>query len=214
MIRSYLVFVLMFSSFVTCATRSQSYAQEKSMRSDKIYFRSGFGFSAPIAESRHFLDAKFSTSLGGLVFLGDQNFFFYPKIGLNAYGYDQLTLDAGAENRVIHSRSTTYLLSLDLGYRKAIKRFGVYGFGGGGGGIILLPKISAPESEVISMYNSSNFVALVEAGLGADYSFGNVFLFAEASYTHGLNRLEEQRYRAVPLSLGVRTNVTKIFYKN
>lgn len=213
MTKSYLMILRILLVFMTVGISIPCFGQEKAMRNDKLYFRSGFGFSAPIAESRHFLDAKFSTSLGGLVFLGKHNLFFYPKIGLNAYGYDQLNLDAGAESRVIHSRSTTYLLSLNLGYRKAIKRFGLYGFGGGGGGIILLPKISALEAEVISMYNSNNFVALVEAGLGVDYSFGNVLLFAEASYTHGLNKLEEQRYRAVPISLGVRTNITKIFYR-
>jgi len=165
-----------------------------------------------MAGTKQFLNPKFSTSLGALVFLGEKNFFFYPKVGLNAYGYDQLDLDPGSVNRVVNSRSTTYLLSLDLGYRKAYNRFGFYGFGGAGGGIILLPKVTKPGTEVISMYNSSNFITLVEAGLGTDYSFGNVLLFAEASYTHGLNKLEGQRYRAVPLSLGVRTNITKIFF--
>ena len=187
--------------------------QETPKRNDKVYFRSGFGFSVPIADSRDFLDAKFSTSLGGLIFIGNKNLFFYPKIGLNAYGYDQLNLEAGEENRVIHGRSTTYLLSMDIGYRQTLNRFGFYGFGGAGGGIILLPKVSDPQSDVIRMYNSSNLITLVEAGIGTDYSFGNVLIFAEVSYTHGQNKLEQQRYRAAPIYLGVRTNITKIFFK-
>jgi len=213
MIIGFKLVILLLSSSLGCAIGNECFAQDKPVRKDKLYFRSGFGFSAPVAESGQFLDAKFSTSLGGLLFLGDQNFFFYPKIGLNAYGYDQLNLDAGSANRIIHSRSTTYLLSLDLGYRKAINQFGVYGFGGAGGGIILLPKLRTPDEGVISMYNSSNFVSLLELGIGADYSFGNVLLFAEASYTQGLNKLEEQRYQAIPISIGVRTNITRIFFK-
>lgn len=213
MIRCFMLVIILLSYCLWGCGGNDCFAQEKTIRQDKVYFRSGFGFSAPVGDSRNFLDAKFSTSLGGLIFLGAKNFFFYPKVGLNAYGYDQLKLDAGSTSRVIHSRSTTYLLSLDFGYRKAIKQFGVYGFGGAGGGFILVPKLRTPDAEVISMYNSSNLVSLLEGGLGGDYSFGNVLLFAEASYTHGLNKLEEQRYRAIPLSVGVRTNITKIFYK-
>ncbi|MGN7204268.1 hypothetical protein ACTHQF_08340 [Pedobacter sp. SAFR-022] len=213
MLRRFFPLSLILSGLLFSMSQTPTVAQENQIRKDKIYFRSGFGLSLPVAESRDFLDAKFSTSLGGLVFLGPKNFFFYPKIGLNAYGYDQLNLDAGANNRVMHGRSTTYLLSMDLGYRRTIKHFGFYGFGGGGGGIILLPKISDPEADVIRMYNTSNLVMLLEAGVGTDYSFGNVLVFAEASYTHGLNKLEQQRYRAIPLSFGVRTNITRIFYK-
>ena len=213
MLRRFFPLSLILSGLLFSMSQTPTVAQENQIRKDKIYFRSGFGLSLPVAESRDFLDAKFSTSLGGLVFLGPKNFFFYPKIGLNAYGYDQLNLDAGANNRVMHGRSTTYLLSMDLGYRRTIKHFGFYGFGGGGGGIILLPKISDPETDVIRMYNTSNLVMLLEAGVGTDYSFGNVLVFAEASYTHGLNKLEQQRYRAIPLSFGVRTNITRIFYK-
>ena len=213
MLRRFFSVSFIFISSTFTSLQCQLFAQDNKVRNDKIYFRSGFGLSVPLAESREYLDAKFSTSLGGLLFLGEKNLFFYPKIGLNAYGYDQLNLDAGAENRVIHGRSTTYLLSMDLGYRRTWKQLGFYGFGGGGGGIILVPKISDPEADVIRMYNSSNVIALIEAGLGTDYSFGNVLIFAEASYTHGLNKLERQRYQALPLSFGVRTNITKVFYR-
>ena len=209
----FLLITVCFLGLISSICLTPVAGQETPKRNDKVYFRSGFGFSVPVAESRDFLDAKFSTSLGGLVFVGDKNLFVYPKIGLNAYGYDQLNLDAGAANRVIHGRSTTYLLSMDLGYRQTLKHFGFYGFGGAGGGIILLPKISDPEAEVIRMYNSSNLITLLEAGIGTDYSFGNVLIFAEASYTHGLNKLEQQRYRAIPISMGVRTNITRIFFK-
>ena len=185
---------------------------QEARRSDKIFFRSGFGFAFPVAESRDYLNPKFSTSLGGLVFLGKNNFFFYPKIGLNAYGYDQLYRDLGANSRVMHGRSTTYLLSADFGYRKSLKNFGVFGFTGTGGGVVLVPKLSEPEADVIRMYNTTNFIALLEAGLGVDYSFGNVLLFAEGSYTHGLNKLDQQHYKAVPVSIGVRTNITRVFY--
>lgn len=190
-----------------------SYSQEGSGRPDKLYFRSGFGFTIPVGESSDFLSPKFSTSLGGMLFLGKKNFFLYPRLGLNAYGYDQLSTDDGRQSRVENSRSTTYLLSIDLGYRTSVDRFGFYGFGGGGGGIILLPKLSDPVNGVITMSNSSNTVTLLEAGVGADYSFGNVLLFFEGSYTHGLKKLEERTYQAVPLSIGIRTNITKVFFK-
>ncbi len=189
------------------------FAQERSSRSDKVYFRSGFGLSVPVGTSREYLKPKFSTSLGGLFFLNSKNTFLYPKIGLNAYGYDQLNVDPGTDNRIVHGRSTTYLLSMNYGYRKTIARLGFYGFAGGGGGVILVPKVSMPDTEIVRMYNKSNLMALLEAGFGADYSFGNILLFAEGSYTHGLNNLEQQRYQAIPLSFGVRTNITKIFYR-
>lgn len=190
-----------------------SFCQNSAGRSDKLYFRSGFGFTVPVGESSDYLRPKFSTSLGGLLFLGKKNFFLYPRLGLNAYGYDQLTTDEGRQSRVENSRSTTYLLSIDLGYRTSFDRFGFYGFAGGGGGYILVPKLSDPVNGVVTMSNSSNTITLVEAGVGADYSFGNVLLFFEGSYTHGLKKLEERAYQAVPLSIGIRTNITKVFFK-
>lgn len=190
-----------------------SLAQDKTPRPDKIYFRSGFGFSIPVAESAEYLKPKFSTSLGGMVFLGEGQLFLYPRLGLNAYAYDQKFVE-GTEPRIQSGRSTTYLLSVDLGYRKTFDRIGLYGVAGGGGGFILLPRLSEPDGSAITMRNKSNNIVLLEAGLGADYSFGNVFIFMEGTYTHALNKLDGQRYQAAPLYLGIRTNITKVFYKN
>lgn len=213
MIRHYNLSILALVILSALGIIDSCFAQEISSRSDKVYFRSGFGLSVPVGTSRDYLNPKFSTSLGGLFFLNGNNTFLYPKIGLNAYGYDQLNVDPGSDNRIVHGRSTTYLLVMNYGYRKVFSRLGFYGFGGGGGGVILVPKVRIPDTEMIRIYNKSNLITLLEAGFGADYSFGNILLFAEGSYTHGLNKLEQQRYQAIPLSFGVRTNITKIFYR-
>jgi hypothetical protein len=195
-----------------CSFHFLSFAQDQLPRNDKIYFRSGFGFSIPVAESKTYFKPKFSTSLGGMIFLGKGQCFLYPKIGLNAYSYDQQTGE-GLESRILNGRSTTYLLTVDLGYRKAFNRFALYGVAGTGGGIILLPKISEPLGSAITMRNESNRILLLEGGIGSDYSFGNVLIFMEGTYTQALNKLAGRTYQAVPLNLGVRTNVSKVFYK-
>jgi len=205
--KSILIFLVIFFA----AMRSP--AQNQTPRIDKVYFRSGFGFSVPIAETKSYLKPKFSTSLGGMVFLAKSQFFVYPRLGLNAYSYDQLT-KTGLENRILNGRSTTYLLSLDLGYRKAINRFAFYGVAGTGGGFILLPKISALQGSAITMRNELNSIILLEGGIGGDYSFGNVLIFAEGTYTQALNKLAGQTYQAVPVNIGIRTNISKVFYKN
>jgi hypothetical protein len=182
-------------------------------RADRLYFRSGYGFSIPVAESSDYLKPKFSTSLGGMLFLGKGGLFLYPQLGLNAYTYDQAKLDPGSENKIGNGRATTYLLGINLGYRTAVDRIGFYGFGGGGPGIILLPKLSNSEMDVITMRNISNTMMIVEAGIGGDYSFGNVLIFFEGAYTRGINKLEGQSYQAIPLNIGIRTNITKVLFK-
>jgi hypothetical protein len=188
-------------------------AQNKVGRADKIYFRSGYGFSVPVAESSDYLKPKFSTSVGGMLFLGKGGLFLYPQLGLNAYTYDETELDPGSVNKIANGRATTYLLGINLGYRTAVNRIGFYGFGGGGPGIILVPKVSNPDMGVITMKNISNTMMVMEAGIGGDYSFGNVLIFFEGAYTRALNKLEGQSYQAIPLNIGIRTNLTKVFFK-
>jgi hypothetical protein len=195
-----------------CFTHLLSSAQDRLPRNDKVFFRSGFGFSIPVAESKTYIKPKFSTSLGGMIFLGKDQFFLYPRLGLNAYSYNQQTGE-GMESRILNGRSTTYLLSIDLGYRKPFNRFAIYGTAGTGGGIILLPRVSEPSGSAITMRNERNNIILLEGGIGGDYSLGNVLIFIEGTYTQALNKLAGQTYQAIPLNIGFRTNVSKVFYK-
>jgi hypothetical protein len=195
-----------------CFSHLLSSAQDQLPRYNKVFFRSGFGFSLPVAESRTYFKPKFSTSLGGMIFLGKDQLFLYPRLGLNAYSYNQQTGE-GLESRILNGRSTTYLLSVDLGYRKTFNRIALYGFAGTGGGIILLPRISEPSGSAITMRNERNNIFLLEGGMGGDYSLGNVLVFIEGTYTQALNKLAGQTYQAIPLNIGFRTNVSKVFYK-
>jgi hypothetical protein len=146
--------------------------------------------------------------------LGKGKFFLYPKLNLHAFGFSQLVGDPGNEPLMKVGRATTYLLNVALGYRTTIDRIGFYGFSGGGGGLILTPRITwNPVANTATQHNQAIGMPIVETGVGADYSLGNTQLFIEASYLRGLRRVENRTFHSVPVNLGVKTNITGIFFK-
>jgi hypothetical protein len=209
-----LFFFPIFSLLILILSTEFSQAQENKYRADKMYFRSGFGFTMPVGESNDYLTTKFSTSLGVLYALGKGPLFLYPKLNLHAFGFNQLTADSGNQTLAKVGRATTYLVNIALGYRKSAGRFGFYGFLGGGGGLILSPRIMiSPGATTATQHNKVTGMPILETGGGVDYAFGNTQVFAEASYLSGFRRIESRAFHSVPVNIGVKTNITRIFFK-
>jgi hypothetical protein len=189
-------------------------AQTGKTRPDKLYFRSGFGFSFPTNESNDYLSTKFSTSLGLILALGKGPLFLYPKLDLNAFGFDQLISDPEHQTLGKNGRATTYLVNMALGYRKSVGKIGYYGFLGAGGGMVLTPRVNVSEDGTIAtMTNKASGMPIIETGIGLDYSLGNTQLFMEAGYLLGLSHLQGKSFQALPVNVGVKTNISRVFFK-
>jgi hypothetical protein len=183
-------------------------------RPDKLYTMSGMGFSFPIGETADYFSPKFSTSIGINLGLGKGGLFLYPKASLHAYRFDEITPDAGHSYALQKGRATTYLLNVALGYRKIVSKFAFYGFAGGGGGIILTPRaaVSTSNSQV-ELDNKSNGMSMIEAGAGSEYNIGGASLFIEASYMNGFSKIQGRNFNAVPITVGIKPNMSKLFNK-
>ncbi|RZL41809.1 MAG: hypothetical protein EOP00_24265, partial [Pedobacter sp.] len=152
-------------------------AKAQSGRPDKLYSMSGIGFALPVGESSDYLKAKFSTSLGLNLGLGDGGLFLYPKVSLHAFEFNQITPDAGFNYTIQKGRSTTYLLNVALGYRKIVDKWAFYGFAGGGGGFILTPQAGVNAQTLqVTMDNKTNGMGIIEAGGGLEYNIGGANL--------------------------------------
>lgn len=192
----------------------QSKAQDSSVRPDKLYSMSGLGFSFPVGETADYLTPKFSTSIGLNLGLGKGGLFLYPKASLHAYGFNEITPDAGYSYALQKGRATTYLLNIALGYRKMSGKFAFYGFAGGGGGIILTPRITVNQASLqAELDNKSNGMGMIEAGAGTEYNIGGAVLFVEASYMNGFSKIQNRNFSAVPISVGIKPNLSKLFNK-
>ena len=195
-------------------TSNPSKAQDSSVRPDKLYSMSGLGFSFPVGETADYLSPKFSTSIGLNLGLGKGGLFLYPKASLHAYGFNEITPDAGYSYALQKGRATTYLLNIALGYRKMSGKFAFYGFAGGGGGIILTPRITVNQPSLqAELDNKSNGMGMIEAGAGTEYNIGGAVLFVEASYMNGFSKIQNRNFSAVPISVGIKPNLSKLFNK-
>lgn len=183
-------------------------------RPDKLYSSNGIGLSIPVGKTADYFAPKFSTTLGANIGLGNGGLFLYPKLSLHAYQFNQITADEGYTYKVQKGRSTTYLLNLALGYRKIVNKWGFYGFAGGGGGVILTPQAEVnPATLEVTMKNKSNGMAIAEAGGGIEYNLGAVNLFTEISYQHGFSNVQNEKFNSVPISIGIKPNLSKLFGK-
>lgn len=187
-------------------------AQQRSGRADKFYTMSGAGFSFPVGESSDFMRPKFSTTLGANLGLGKGGLFLYPKVSLHVFGYDKIDAEPGYPSALKTGRSTTYLLNIALGYRKIVNKFAFYGFLGGGGGFILTPRVTIdPVNNMATLSNKTNYLDMIEPGLGIEYNIGGANLFLESSYMNGLGKIQNRHFAAVPLSIGIKPNLSKLF---
>jgi hypothetical protein len=183
----------------------------QNLRTDKLYSSSGIGISLPVGETNEYLDPKISTTLGFNIGLGNGGLFLYPKVSLHAYRYQQQTLEPGFGTLINNGRVTTYLLNVALGYRKIVGKFGFYGFLGGGGGVVLTPEVSlSRENTVATFSNRNNEMIMMETGIGTEYSLGKVSVFLESTYMRGFNKIQERRFQSIPLSIGIKPNLSSL----
>ena len=201
-----LALVIQLCSFTSLFAQADS-----PLRRDKLYTSSGFGFSIPVGETSDYFQPKFSTTVGLNIGLGNGGLFLYPKASLHAYKYDQVTLHPGQTTLLEDGRATTYLLNLALGYRKFHGNFAYYGFLGGGGGFILTPRIDLDNAGLVATQKNENVgMAILETGIGMEYSFNKLSVFLESSFMHGFNKVHDRRFQSVPLSIGIRPNLSSI----
>lgn len=183
-------------------------------RADKLYTVSGIGTSVPVGKAADVFGRKISTTLGLNYGLGQGGLFFYPKVSLHAFSYRAKMPDAGFTYTAQVGRATTYLLNLGLGYRKMVGKFAFYGFAGAGGGYILTPRVNVNDAALqVKLSNQSHFMPIAEGGAGIEYSLGGLAIFTEASYMNGFEKIQARNFTTVPLTIGIKPNLSKLFNK-
>lgn len=183
-------------------------------RPDKLYTMSGIGFAFPMGETADYLKPKFSTSLGINLGLGNGGLFLYPKASLHAFTFNEITPDAGYNYTLQKGRSTTYLLNVALGYRKIVDKWAFYGFAGAGGGFLLTPRATVNQNTMqVVMDNKSIGTGIAEGGAGIEYNLGGANLFVEASYMYGFSKIQNRAFNTVPISIGIKPNLSKLLSK-
>lgn len=181
-------------------------------RADKLYTVSGIGTSVPVGKAADVFGRKISTTLGLNYGLGQGGLFFYPKVSLHAFSYRAKMPDAGFTYTAQVGRATTYLLNLGLGYRKMVGKFAFYGFAGAGGGYILTPRVNVNDAALqVKLSNQSHFMPIAEGGAGIEYSLGGLTIFTEASYMNGFEKIQARNFTTVPLTIGIKPNLSKLF---
>lgn len=192
---------------VTSVTKAQT-------RTDKLYTVSGIGTSMPVGDASDVFGPKISTTLGLNLGLGNGGLFLYPKVSLHAFSYRAKSPDEGFNYTTQNGRATTYLLNVALGYRKMVGKFALYGFAGAGGGYILTPKAQVDNAALqVNMSNKTHFVPIAEGGAGVEFNLGGLSIFTEASYMNGFEKIQNRNLTTVPLTFGIKPNLSKLFNK-
>lgn len=200
--------------FIACTLLiiSPSYSQVNTPRQDKFYTMSGFGFSFPVGGSTEFMRPKFSTTVGANLGLGNGGLFLYPKLSLHVFGYDNYMTDPTFNYQLQQGRATTYLLNVALGYRKIVSNFAFYGYLGAGAGFVLTPRVAVNEqNKTVLLNNKTNHMGTIEPGAGVEYNIGGANIFIESSFMHGLGDIGGKPFNAVPLTIGIKPNLSKLF---
>lgn len=206
------IFLPFIITAITLGSATKADAQQTfSGRTDKLYSMSGAGFSFPVGENSDFMRPKFSTTLGVNLGLGQGGLFLYPKASLHVFGYDKIAPEPGYAASLTTGRATTYLLNLAIGYRKMLNKFAFYGFVGGGGGFVLTPRVTVDAStNTVDLSNKTNTMGIIEPGLGIEYNLGGANLFIESSFMQGLGKIQNAGFATVPISIGIKPNLSKI----
>ena len=206
--------IRIFTPIILLCTALSINASAQTSRPDKLYSMSGIGFAFPMGQTSDYFKPKFSTSLGINLGLGDSGLFLYPKVSLHAFTFNQITPDPGFTYTIQKGRSTTYLLNVALGYRRIVNKWAFYGFAGAGGGFILTPQAAVNASTLqVNMDNRSNSLGIAEGGGGIEYNIGGANLFIEASYMYGFKKIQDRTFNTVPISIGIKPNLSKLLSK-
>jgi hypothetical protein len=207
-------FRMLLTTMILLSFSGRSFSQDPPLRIDKFYTMSGFGFSFPVGGSANFMRPKFSTTIGANIGLGNGRLFLYPKISLHVFGYDNALTEQDFSYELEKGRSTTYIFNVALGYRKIVRNFAFYGFLGGGAGFILTPRIAVNQATNIALLNNkTNHMGIIEPGAGIEYNIGGANLFIESSYMHGLGDIGGRPFNAMPVTIGIKPNLSRLFSK-
>ncbi len=52
-----------------------------------------------------------------------------------------------------------------------------------------------------------------EGGAGMEYNIGGAAIFIEASYMYGFSKIQNLVFNAVPISIGIKPNLSKLLNK-
>ena len=63
------------------------------------------------------------------------------------------------------------------------------------------------------MDNKTNSTGIIEAGGGIEYNIGDANLFAEVSYMYGFSKIQNRMFNTVPISIGIKPNLSKLLNK-
>ena len=203
--KSFLVVTLLLCPILTVSAQQ---------RIDKLFTISGVGTSIPVGESTDFLAPKICTTLGLNFGIGNGGLFLYPKVSLHAFKYNGIRPDDSFNYTAQNARSTAYLLNIALGYRKIVGKTAFYGFAGGGGGFILTQqtKVDNTAAEVV-FSNKTNGMFMIEAGTGIEFNLGGLSIFSEVSYMNGLKKIQDRNFTTMPITIGIKPNLSKLFNK-
>lgn len=197
---------------LTCVFSGMTIAQQNSSRTDRLYTMSGFGFSVPVGKISAHARPKFSTTAGANIGLGDGGLFLYPKLSLHVFGFDNPIRESENSYQLEKGRATTYLMNVALGYRKMMGNFAFYGFIGGGGGFILTPRVKVDQAtNIATLNNKTNYTGILEPGMGIEYKMGNTNVFIESSFMHGFSKLGNETFNSVPITIGIKPNLSRVF---
>jgi len=181
-------------------------------RTDKLFTVSGIGTSMPVGPASDVFGPKISTTLGLNIGIGKGGLFLYPKLSLHALSYRGKIAELGFSYTAQTGRATTYLLNLGLGYRKMVGKFAFYGFAGGGGGYILTPMVRVNDAaQQVKISNKSDFMPILEGGVGSEFNLGGLSIFAEVGFMNGFKRIQDRNFTTMPLTFGIKPNLSRLF---
>lgn len=188
--------------------------QAQNTRPDKLYSMSGIGFALPVGPTTDYYKAKFSTELGANIGIGNAGWFLYPKVSFQTFSFNQIKPDNGFTYTAQKGRSTTYLLNVALGYRKIVNSWAFYGFVGAGGGTVLNPQLTVDNNTLqVTTNNKSSGMGTAEGGAGIEYNLGGLNIFVESSYMYGFSKIQDKTFNVVPISIGIKPNLSSLFKK-
>ena len=64
-----------------------------------------------------------------------------------------------------------------------------------------------------ALSNKSNAMGIIEAGAGTEYNIGGASLFLETSYMRGFNDIQNRHFMSIPITIGIKPNLSKLFIK-
>jgi hypothetical protein len=68
-------------------------------------------------------------------------------------------------------------------------------------------------TNIALLNNKTNHMGIIEPGAGIEYNIGGANLFIESSYMHGLGDIGGRPFNAMPVTIGIKPNLSRLFSK-